>query len=136
MKKIFTFLAGIFVCALLTNGAAASSRKAKTTVPSKPPATAPVKSPSTAVANTSAAAVAKTAFLSVAQTMKEIADSKTLLKARPLSSGAPRLAVILAALDPATSQINLLSVAKDSFLTKGADLLATTQLGNQVQLHV
>ena len=135
MKKIFTFLAGIFVCALVANGAAASSRKAKTTTLSKQTSTVAVKSPGSTVVNMPAAA-AKTAFLSVSQTMKEIADSKSLLKTQPVSSGAPRLAVTLAALDPATSQINLLSVAKESFLTKGADLLATTQLGNQVQLHV
>src|SRR5207244_7916746 len=75
-------------------------------------------------------------FLSDSQTMKAIAEAKSLLQSRSLNTDATHLAVTLAALDPASSQISLLSVSKDSFLKKGADLLATTQLGNQVRLHI
>jgi len=76
-------------------------------------------------------------FLSAAQIGQEIAEAKQLLRSQPSMTGsAPRASVTLATLDPETSQINLLSVPKDSFLVKGARLPATTQLGRSVQVNV
>ena len=124
MNKIFTFLTGVFVCALVTSSAMAASKNANS-------APAPRAS-----ANATFPAAAIMPFLSAPQTMDEIAAARGLLKAQSLTSDASRANVILAVLDPASSQINLFSVPKDSFLVRGADLSATTQLGRSVRLHV
>src|SRR5437867_8848144 len=122
MKKIFTILTGIIVCAALISSASAASL-------APPPLTQTITKPGLA-------ASASLRFLSASQTLQDIAEARNLLRSQALASGGPRLAVTLAALDPSTLRINLVSVAKDSFLTKGVRLLATTQLGNRVQLQV
>jgi hypothetical protein len=66
----------------------------------------------------------------------EIAEAKGLLKSQPLASDLSRSSVSLAAFDPVTLQINLFSAPKDSFLTKGVDLRATTHLGRSMLMHV
>src|SRR5207248_9913608 len=76
------------------------------------------------------------AFLSVSETINEIAAAKNLLNAQLPTGGAALAKVTLAVLDPVSSQINFFSVPKDSFLVRGADLAATTQLGRSVRLHV
>src|SRR2546422_10035057 len=99
MKKVFTFLTGIFVCALLTSGASAQSQDndpAQTDQPNSTVATSPTTSS------------ASSAPLSSDQIAQEIADAKQLLKSRQTSTNA--VSVTLAALDPEMSQINLVSV--------------------------
>jgi len=124
MKKFFTFLTGIFVCALLTSGAPAKSQQIAS-------ATRLDQSSETSAAATVSSS--GNAVLSPAEIAPKIAEAKQLLKAR---SAVSATSVTLAALDSETSQINLFSVPKDSFLIVGSDLAATTQLGRSVQLHV
>src|SRR3989442_378661 len=125
MKKVFTFLTGIFVCALLTSGASAQSQDSNTTHPDQSDST---------VAISAAALSAAAAALSSEQIAQEIAEAKQLLKARQTSASA--VSVTLAALDSETSQINVVSVAKDSFLVSGSNLLATSQFGRSLRVHV
>ncbi len=119
MRKNFSFLTGVFVCALFTNGALAQTQEAN-------PAQTAGDSTSTIGSSSSVAG------LSSAQVANEIAAAKQLLRPTPASVGS----VTLAALDLETSRINLLAVPKDEFLVKGADLTATTQLGRMVRVHV
>ena len=124
MKKFFTFLTGIFVCALLTSGASAKSQQIAS-------ATRLDQSSETSAAATVSSS--GNAVLSPAEFAPKIAEAKQLLKAR---SAVSATSVTLAALDTETSQINLFSVPKDSFLIVGSDVVATTQLGRSVRLHV
>src|SRR6266536_2017848 len=124
MKKFFTFLAGIFVSALLTSGASAQSQ--------------PIDSATTLdqFSETYVSATVSSsgkAVLLPAEIAQKIAEAKQLLRAR---SAVSANSVTLAALDTVTSQINLFSVPKDSFLIVGSDLEAITQLGRSVRLHV
>ncbi len=62
-----------------------------------------------------------------------------MLKARPskIALTAPPIDYItLAVLDPATSQIHLVRLAKQTFLTRGAEIPLTTSLGTPVRLRV
>ncbi len=124
MKKFFTFLAGIFVSALLTSGASAQSQ--------------PIDSATTLdqFSETYVSATVSSsgkAVLLPAEIAQKIAEAKQLLRARSAISAT---LVTLAALDTETSQINLFSLLKDSFLIVGSDLEATTQLGRSVRLRV
>ena len=125
MRKIFTFLAGVFVCALVATNALAQSQEIN-------PASQPdqLASPT---ASPSVVASSNLPALSSAQVAEKIADAKQLLRSRAALTST---SVTLAALDQETSQINIFSVPKDSFLIKGAKLTATTQLGRSVLAHV
>jgi len=124
MKKFFTFLTGISVCALLTSGASAKSQQIDS-------ATRLDQSSETSVSATVTSS--GTAVLLPAEIAQKIAEAKQLLRARSAISAT---LVTLAALDTETSQINLFSLLKDSFLIVGSDLEATTQLGRSVRLRV
>lgn len=113
MRKIFTFLTGIFVCALLTIAASAQSPDG------------------TSRTQTDAATSARA--ISSAEIATQIARAKELLKSH-LKVNADTIGV--AALDPKTAEINIFSVGKDSFLTKAADITANTELDHVVRLHV
>ncbi len=125
MRKIFTFLAGIFVCALISSGASAQSQEIDSAM--GPDQVAPT------VASPAAATSSNLPAITSAQVAQEIADAKQLLRSRPTLTST---SVVLAALDPQSSQINLFSVLKDSFLIKGVNLTATTQLGRSVLMHI
>jgi hypothetical protein len=125
MKKIFTFLTGIFVCALMTSSGSAQS-----------PDTDKAPQANHFVANDSGSTDSTSSSLpslSNAVIVQQIAAAKQLLKSR---SNVTSDTINIAALDPQTSQINIFSVKKELFLTKGADLSTTTQLGRNVSLHV
>jgi len=124
MKKVFTFLAGVFVCAFITGGASGQSREINP---------AQVDQSST-VATSTIEDSSRVASLSSAQVTREIADATKLLKSHQTPMNID--VVTMAALDPETSEINVFSVSKDSFLVKGANLQATTQLGRSVRLNV
>ena len=72
-----------------------------------------------------------------AQVVNKLAEAKRLLKSTPFAgektSSAP---VALAAIDSATSEIQIVSIAKDSFLTKGGVFLLNTQTGKSVRLRI
>jgi hypothetical protein len=69
---------------------------------------------------------------SSAQIADKLTEAKRLLQARSTSQEN----VALAALDPATSEIQIISIAKDSFLTKGGVFLLNTQTGESVRLRI
>jgi len=125
MRKIFTFLAGVFVCALVATNALAQSQEINSA--SQP------DQPATAAASPFVVASSNLPALSSAQVAEKITDAKQLLRSRAALTGT---SVTLAAFDQETSQINIFSVSKDSFLIKGAKLAATTQLSRSVLVHV
>src|SRR5438445_11418726 len=102
------FLTGVLVCLLISNLALADS----------PSSSSVFSSQIASVPSTSSAGVAE---LSSSQLLEKIAEAKQLMKSQPALTNAG--SVTLAALDPETSQIHFLTVAKDSFLTSGANLL-------------
>lgn len=67
------------------------------------------------------------------------AEAQRLLKSRPLATAmtSPSIEfVTLAALDRTTSRTHLLTLSKQSFLTKGADITTTSSLGTLLQIRV
>src|SRR5437762_2058974 len=124
MKKFFTFLTGILVCALLTSGASAKSQQIDSGKQ--------MNQSSETSASATVSSSANPALLP-AEIAQRIAEARQLLKAQ---SAVSATSVTLASLDTETSQINLFSVPKDSYLTVGSNLVATTQLGRSVCLHV
>ena len=72
--------------------------------------------------------------LSVGQIEDRIEEAKRLLK-----TGAANLSldsVRLAALDRATAQIHIMTLTKDSFLTRSASMVAVTSLGHQARIYI
>jgi hypothetical protein len=68
-----------------------------------------------------------------------INEAQRLLKVRPVPTAmvTPSLEyVTLAALMPETSQIHLIRIAKQTFLTKGSEFSTTTSLGTSVQVRI
>ncbi len=77
--------------------------------------------------------------LSPIRIRSRINEAERLMKVRPLPTAmtVPSLDyVTLAALLPETSQIHLIRIAKETFLTKGSEFSATTTLGLPVQLRI
>jgi hypothetical protein len=77
--------------------------------------------------------------LSAQKARARILEAQRLLKSRPVQTSitAPSLySVTVAALDPETSKIHLLTLSKDTFLTRGAETSLTTSLGTPVQFRV
>jgi hypothetical protein len=78
--------------------------------------------------------------LSLLKARARILEAQRLLKSRPVQTAmltTPGFyTVTLAALDPENSQIHLLTLPKDTFLTKGAEVPGVTSLGRSVQLRI
>ncbi|HEX8748763.1 MAG TPA: hypothetical protein VF717_16440 [Pyrinomonadaceae bacterium] len=95
-------------------------------------------SPAPSVARLASEASAKPSSLpgalTVSQIEEQIAEAKRLLKAG--AADVPEDSVRLAALDRATGQIHTIQLTKDSFLTRGAQLLAVTSLGHQARIYI
>jgi len=121
MKKGFTFLLATGLCALIQVGAAAQSKDVET------PA-----SPKTVDAGK--ASPAESVVLTTDELRDKLNDAKQLLKSQADLSGGET--VTLAVLDPQTSALHLLTLQKDSFLTKDANLPLTSQLGRALRLTV
>src|SRR3954454_7457464 len=86
----------------------------------------------TAVANTSERDSTMAQF-STADISARIIEAKTLLRSLgPVAADSVRVA----ALDPNTSQVAVVSLSKDEFLTKGADLTAPTQSGTKLRVGI
>jgi hypothetical protein len=67
------------------------------------------------------------------------AEAQRLLKSRPLATAmtSPSIEfVTLAALDRATSRTHLITLSKQTFLTKGAEITTTSSLGTLLQIRV
>jgi len=115
MRKKVLF-AGALVCLLISNIATAQSP---------------------AMSGESSNASRNASTLTHIEISKKIAEAKSLLKAQPKSSDAGSGgSVKLAAFDSVTSQIHIFPVAKDTFLTFGAETQARTQLGRAVRVRV
>ena len=121
MRKSFSFLWSIGVCALIQVGAAAQSVQTATQSISSEPITADKL-------------VTNPQPLSAEQLRTKMDEAKQMLKSHAGLSGGKT--VTLAAFDPQDSELNLLTVEKDSFLTKDANLVVTSQLGRTVRLTV
>lgn len=91
-----------------------------------------------AIASTAPDLTAKSASLPGALTVSQIADRIADAR-RLLKSGASDLSlesVRLAALDRATGEIHAVTLPKDSFLTRGAELETVTSLGHRVSIYI
>ncbi|HEX3558488.1 MAG TPA: hypothetical protein VHU19_04760 [Pyrinomonadaceae bacterium] len=76
--------------------------------------------------------------LSVNKFRERVAEAQRLLKSRlTLTSMTPNTAfVTVAALEPDSSKVHLLSVPKEMFLTRGAEVVLTTAQGLNVRLQI
>src|SRR2546421_4862604 len=105
MRKSFTILTGILVCALTALGAKSRTETSVT------PATA----------------------ISVAELNQRITEARQLLQESPTIS---RDSVRLAALDSTNGELTTIPLSKDEFLTKDANIEATTAAGEKVRVRV
>jgi hypothetical protein len=117
-KRIF--LIGAVVCLLVAGLAAAQTAGPDTLASSEP---------------TTTIASASVTSLSGAEVAEKLAEAKRLLQTRAVASE-NGTSVALAALDPATSEIQTISLAKDAFLTKDATFLLNTESGKAVRLRI
>ena len=124
MRKSFIFLLVIFVCALGSTAAAAQPERNSQTNQSVSGASLF----STQTVNASDA-------LSASAIAGQISEARRLLSSRQ-APGTARDLVTLAAFDPETSQTTTFSLPKNDFLIKDADLLATTERGRTIRVHV
>jgi hypothetical protein len=124
MRKRF-FLTGAFVCLLVANFALGqtpglnsfSSTEAETAIAVK----------ESSASNT----------FSSAEVASKLVEAKRLLQSTSFAGEKTGSApVALAAIDPATSEIQIVSIAKDSFLTKDGVFLLSTQAGKSVRLRI
>ena len=73
------------------------------------------------------------------QIQTRIAEAERLLKSRPLQTAktSPSIDLVtVAALDPTTARIHLITVYKEVFLTKGSEITAPSSLGTTVNIRV
>lgn len=105
----------------------------------RPAATAegPLLTPNQSEPKTSEAT--KLTFLTPAVIQSRISETQRLLKSRPMATAlsSPSIEfVTIAALDPASSKTHLITLSKQTFLTKGTELTMTTSLGTPVTIRV
>jgi hypothetical protein len=122
MKKGFTFLLATGLCALIQVGAAAQSKDVE------------ISAKTTTIIDAGKATPAELQVLSPDELRDRLNEAKQLLKSNAdLSEGKT---VTLAVFDPRASHLHLLTLQKESFLTKDANLLITSQLGRALRLTV
>src|SRR4051794_37173122 len=114
MKKGILTLIAVTVCALMPLAAVAQNLNSLPAEMAVEPAATVTSVPANAPA------------LAVTDLRAKLNEAQERLKAQ---AGLGAATVVLAVLNPQTSQIDLVSVAKDSFLTKGVTLTATSQSG-------
>jgi hypothetical protein len=127
MRKSFIILLAIFVCALGSTAASAQPEPNRQTNQS-------VSSPSLFLAQAINESDGSDT-LSASAIAGQISEARRLLSSRQ-TSGMARDLVTLAAFDPETSQKIIFSLPKNEFLIKDADLLANTEPGHTVRVHV
>src|SRR5207248_4945181 len=76
--------------------------------------------------------------ISAGKFREHVTEAQRLLKSRlTLTAMTPNTAfVTVAALEPDSSKIHLLSVPKETFLTRGAEVVLTTAQGSNVRMQV
>ena len=82
---------------------------------------------------------ASSRILSPPQIQSRIAEAERLLKSRPLQTAknSPSIDLVtLAALDRNTSRIHLITIYKETFLTKGSEITAPSSLGTTLSVRV
>ncbi|HYO90898.1 MAG TPA: hypothetical protein VEQ40_04650, partial [Pyrinomonadaceae bacterium] len=112
----------------------AANPPTNTTTTTQPPVSSTLPSQSA-----SRTPLAPATSLAVSKVRARIQEAERIFRTRPqptsLSPG--RLSfVTLAALDPSTSQIHLITLPKDIFLRRGSEATVTTQLGATVSLRI
>ncbi len=115
----------------------ASTPKA-TIVGNKPDPRPPLAGPNATERHAESLAAA-TRVLTPPQIQSKIVEAERLLKSRPLQTAStpPSIDIVtLAALDRNTSRIHLVSLFKESFLTKGSELTAPSSLGVQMNVRI
>ena len=117
MRSFSKFLIQAFVCLLAVNLWLAPASQAKRA------ATADAQTVESSTDSTQ----------SPQQIETELAEAKQLLQAQVPASAT---SVVLAAYDRATSQIQMVSLAKDSFLTKGGDFRLRSQNGSDLRVRI
>ena len=117
MRKSFPILIAIFLCAI--SAIAAGSQPTGSSVKVGPSA--------------GPAIYAGSSTLAVATITDHLTEAKQMLQSTPSPSSD---SVKLAVLDPDSSQLSVLTLPKDQFLTKDADLTSTTQFDRSVRIHV
>lgn len=79
-------------------------------------------------------------LLSMNKIRARLTEAQRLLKSRPslttMNPASTLSVVTLAVLDDKSSQIHLLTIPKETFLSKGAEMNLTTSLGTNVQLRI
>jgi hypothetical protein len=121
-------------------------KQASETFEKPAPQSKTIESPGAAPTQVSAAPVAPTdqsattlRWLTPSMTRTRIAEAERLLKSHPLQTAmtSPSIEfVTLAALDRGTSRIHLLTLSKETFLTRGADVTQTSSLGTPLSIRV
>ena len=122
MRKFSVSLILALVCLLVVNVTLAQSPAALNSV---------LAESTTEVASTTVNSTSVTTLSSNAIAEK-LAEAKQLLNSREDDS----VSIALAALDPRVSEIHVLTLAKESFLTKGTQVSLTTHLGKAVRLRI
>jgi hypothetical protein len=117
-----------------------TSPQQQTKTPPNVAATTQQPATSTAQQQTGAVALQQSHPLSMSKIRARLAEAQRLLKSRPalttMNPAAPLSVVTLAVLDDKSSQIHLLVIPKETFLSKGAEMNLTTSLGTNVQLRI
>ena len=121
MRKGLIFLLTIFVCLV---GSVATSAQSELNSPSS----IVISNPSSNTAQAS-----ERSALSASDLVSQISEARRLLSSRQTSA---HDLVTVAAFDPETSQTGVFSLPKSEFLVKDANLLATTEAGRRVRVHV
>jgi len=146
MKR--TSLATLLVIVFLSAGAQAQRPQApqtqspspsqETVVRTKPEVRPRVAGPAATERRVEPAA-AGSLLMSPPQIQARIAEAERLLKSRPLQtamSSPPIELVTLAALDRNTSRVHLVTLYKETFLTKGSELTVTSSLGTPMSIRI
>ena len=104
----------------------------------KPEARPPVVGP-TATARHSEEAPAASRLMSPLQIRSRIGEAERLLKSRPLQTAMASASiefVTLAAFDRMSLRVHLITLSKETFLTKGAELTMTSSLGTPLSVRI
>jgi hypothetical protein len=134
MKRTF-FAALLLVLAIVPAGVRAQTQDSLPNSETRPRETTAPDQPSRRVEP----AVAGSLLMSPPQIQARIAEAERLLKSRPLQTAmsSPSIDLVtLAALDRNTSRIHLVTLYKETFLTKGSELTVPSSLGTSLSIRI
>lgn len=118
---------------------AAEANAPKATIVGTKPENRPQVAGPTATERRAEPPAAGSRVLSPPQIQSKIVEAERLLKSRPLqmANTSPVIDIVtLAALDRTTSRIHLISLYKESFLTKGSELTAPSSFGTPLNIRI